>query len=144
MRTGFKSAIVPALVAGLVVLMLPFLATDASAGRVRRARRARAVRRVVVVGAAVRLAHPVIINGVAHGVIDFAVDPETTEVHVDGKLRGQVDDFDGHPGKLNLLPGVHTIELRTPDGEIYTRDVRIIAGHEINLKLDLEKDAGTQ
>ena len=95
---------------------------------------------MVVVSRPVALAHAVIIGGVAHGAIDLAVRPTTTEVHVDGKLRGQADQFDGHPEKLYLRPGVHQITLITPDGEKYARKVRIVAGQELNLKLDATGD----
>ena len=54
-----------------------------------------------------------------------------------------MDDFDGFPEKLYLRAGVHTIALRTPHGDNVSRKVTIVAGHEINLKLDLG-DADSQ
>lgn len=82
----------------------------------------------------------VVINGRPHGVIDFDVDPEETKVYVDGELRGTVDDFDGTPGKLNLLPGAHRIKLEAPDGDTWSEKVRVVAGHEINVKLELDQE----
>jgi hypothetical protein len=129
--------------AALAILLLPALASPAFAHRIgRHHRHHHRARLAIVVGAPVVLARPVVIAGVAHGAIDFDVEPSTTEVHVDGTLRGQVDDFDGHPDKLHLRAGTHRITLVTSDGEKLTRKVRITAGHEINLKLDLEEGEG--
>ena len=144
--SGFKTAMKhpAAALAMLAILLLPGLASPVFAHRTGRWHRHphRAVRRAIIVGTAVALSRPILIAGVAHGAIDFDVEPPTTEVHVDGTLRGQVDDFDGHPDKLNLRAGTHRITLVTPDGETLTRKVRITAGHEINLKLDLEEGGG--
>lgn len=132
--------VIPAGAALALFLALPFAASEALAHRAGRPHRhPHRARYVVRVGTAVALARPIVINGVAHGAIDFDVEPATTEVRVDGALRGQVDDFDGHPQKLVLRAGTHRITLVTPDGESLTRKVKIIAGHEINLKLDLEE-----
>ena len=81
--------------------------------------------------------HAVVINGRRHGVLDMNVTPKETRVYVDGKLRGTCDDFDGYPGKLNLLPGKHDIRLVTPDGVSVERRVSIKAGVEVNVGLDL-------
>ncbi len=140
MPSRFRSATARAAILITAFLMFPALAPPADAHRIGRPHRHRRAARVVVVSAPVRLSRPVIIAGRPHGVIDMNVKPKETEVHVDGKLRGQVDDFDGYPGKLNLLPGTHRIMLLTPDGDRYERKVKIVAGHEINLKLDLEKN----
>lgn len=137
MRSGFRNATARLAVILSAMLFLPEIVPDGFAHRVGRRHRHRRGR-VVVVSAPVRLSRPVLIAGRPHGVIDMNVKPKTTEVFVNGKLRGQVDDFDGRPGKLNLPPGNHKIMLRTPDGETYKRKVRIVAGHEINLKLDLK------
>ncbi len=95
-------------------------------------------RAVIVVGRPVAVRNVVHINGRPHGSIDFSVDPSTTEVYVNGKLRGTVDDFDGSPQKLHLIPGQHTISLKTPDGQNLTKQIDIRAGTEINLKLDFD------
>jgi len=140
MRATFKNATTRVAVILSAMLFLPAIAQDGFAHRIGRPHRHHHRRgaRVVVVSAPVRLSHPVIVAGRPHGVIDMNVKPKETEVFVGGKLRGQVDDFDGHPGKLRLPPGNHKIMLRTPEGETYKRKVRIVAGHEINLKLDLK------
>jgi len=92
----------------------------------------------IVVGRPVRVA-PVVVSGRPHGAIDFDVTPEATKVYVEGELRGVVDDFDGTPGKLHLLPGAHKIRLETPDGDSWEEMIRIVADHEINIKLELDK-----
>ncbi len=128
------------LVVAAVTVLASFAADDAWAGRRhRRAHRHVWVGHRIVVGRFV-VVKPVIINGKPHGTIDFNVDLDDTEVYVDGKLRGQVDDFDGVPGKLHLLPGTHRIRLVAPDGEDWKRKVKVIAGYEINIKLELKEE----
>jgi len=70
--------------------------------------------------------------------IDFDVDPEESKIFLDGKLRGEADDFDGFPGLLHVRPGTHRIRIVTPDGEVYKRRIRIRPGKrlQLNLKLD--------
>ena len=79
----------------------------------------------------------VVINGVAHGTLDLNVRPRTTEVWVDGELRGTCAAFDGHPAKLHLPPGAHRVKLVTPDGVTVSRALRVSAGTETNVGLDL-------
>ena len=140
MKPHFRTAIASAMAVAALLSFAPPLVSPASARVVVRPRHRHRVRVAIVVGRPVVMARPVVIAGVAHGAIDFDVTPETTEVYVDGTLRGQVDDFDGFPDKLYLRAGVHVIALKTPDGEKVSRKVKIAAGHEINLKLDLEGD----
>jgi hypothetical protein len=90
-----------------------------------------------------KVKHVVRIDGRPYGTIDFSVDPSKTEVFVDGKLRGTVDDFDGRPQKLHLLPGLHKITLRTPKGAKVSRTLDIRAATEIDVKLDFDDRAGT-
>lgn len=92
---------------------------------------------VIVVARPKPLRHAVVLNGRAYGVLDMNVKPKTTEVWTDGRFRGTCDDFDGHPNKLHLLPGVHRIKLVTSDGIEASREVQVRAGLEINVGLDL-------
>jgi len=124
----------------LILCLAALAVSPALARRVRHPRRVVRVRHVIVVGRPVVLVAPIVIKGRPHGAIDVDVEPETTQVFVDGTLRGQADDFDGIPQKLYLLPGTHRIMLKTPDGEEVSQKVRVVAGEEINLKMDLEKD----
>jgi hypothetical protein len=77
------------------------------------------------------------IDGARHGILDFNVKPKISEVWVNGTYRGTCDTFDGFPGKLTLAPGFHTIRLVMPDGIEVARDLRVRAGVEINVALDL-------
>jgi hypothetical protein len=124
----------------LAAMIVPF-ATLAFAHRGRHPHRHphRRARLAIVVARPVVLAAPVVIQGQPHGVIDFDVDPSDTEVIVDGTTRGTADDFDGHPQKMNLLPGVHKVTLRTPEGDEVTKKVKVVAGQEMTLSLDLEE-----
>lgn len=137
-RTRSPRVMVPALLIAALAGAATLFVSPATARVVVRPRARHRARVVLVVGRPVVMARPVVIAGVPHGAIDFDVTPETTEVYVDGTMRGQVDDFDGHPEKLYLRAGTHVIALKTPDGETVSRKVRIVAGHEMNLKLDLE------
>jgi hypothetical protein len=92
-------------------------------------------RPVLVVSRPAKVKHVVRIDGRPHGTIDFSVDPSETEVYVDDKLQGTVDDFDGRPQKLHLLPGLHKITLRTPKGAKVSRTLDIRAATEIDVKL---------
>lgn len=92
---------------------------------------------VIVVGDPRPAKRVVVVDGVAHGTIDVNVKPKSTEVWVNGDLRGTADAFDGFPNKLHLRPGVHRLELVTPGGETVARDVRVRSGVEIDLGLDL-------
>lgn len=93
----------------------------------------------VVVGAPRVVAVPIVLDGRPAGAIDFHVEPSDTSVLVDGTYRGTVDQYDGHPEKLVLAAGVHRVTLKTPDGEEWSEKVRIRAGHEIELKVELEE-----
>lgn len=138
-KPRFRRVIPQMLAIAAIVSFAPLLVAPATARVVVRPRHRHRARVAIVVGRPVVMARPVVIAGVPHGAIDFDVTPETTEVYVDGTMRGQVDDFDGYPEKLYLRAGTHVIALKTPDGPRVSRKVRIVAGHEMNLKLDLEE-----
>lgn len=90
---------------------------------------------VIVVGQPRILNRTVIIDGRPHGVLDLNVRPKATQVWVNDEFRGHAEAFDGRPEKLWLLPGRQTIRLVTPDGVEVTREVRIKAGVELELRL---------
>ena len=69
--------------------------------------------------------------------LDINVKPKATELWVDGRYRGTCGEFDGHPGKLHLAAGLHDIRLVLPDGTAVERQVRVRAGVELNVGLDL-------
>jgi hypothetical protein len=84
------------------------------------------------------LAFAVVVGGVPGGAIDFNVEPEDTKVRVDGRYVGTVDQYDGFPGTLHLLPGDHLVKLTSPDGESWTSNVFVPQGQEVELNLELE------
>ena len=92
---------------------------------------------VIVVGKPKPAPHVLAVNGARHGVLDLNVRPKATEVWIDGRLRGTCAAFDGFPNKLTLVPGIHTIRFVTPEGIEAARDVRVRAGVEFNIGLDL-------
>lgn len=96
-------------------------------------------RRVILVGSPVHVRNVVVVDGKPRGTLDFHVDPSTTEVYVNGRLRGTADDFDGSPQKLHLVPGLHKVTLKTPDGETLTKNIDIRAGTELEIKLDFDE-----
>ena len=94
-------------------------------------------RPVIVFGPARPVRHVVHVHGRPGAVVDFNVKPKKTAIYVDGTYRGTVDNFDGYPQKMVLAPGVHRIRLVTPDGTDLTQKVRLQAGTEIDVDLDL-------
>jgi hypothetical protein len=93
---------------------------------------------VIVVGKPRPVRSTVIVAGRPSGTLDLNVKPKATEVWIDGKLRGTVDDFDGHPQKLHLAAGPHRLKMVTPDGEIYRREIHVTAATEIDINLKFE------
>jgi len=92
---------------------------------------------VIVIGKPKPAQRAVVVNGARHGVLDLNVKPKATEVWIDGRRRGTCDAFDGFPNKLTLTPGIHTIKFVTPEGVEAARDIRVRAGVEVNVGLDL-------
>ncbi len=129
--------------AGVGVLMIVLASCISGAFAHRRPWRHVHRRPVLVVSKPGKVKNVVRIDGRLHGSIDFSADPKKTEVFVDGKLRGTVDNFDGRPQKLHLLPGLHKITLRMPQGQKVSRTLDIRAGTEIDIKLDFADRAGT-
>lgn len=120
--------------------LLLVLSVDATSAHPRRRahRHARVWVGARIVVARPVIAAPIVIGGRAHGAIDLDVKPEETLVYVNGEMRGTTDDFDGFPAKLNLLPGKHRIKLEAPDGETWSRTVRVVADHEINIRMEMD------
>ena len=129
-----------AIAAGVLILTAALRTADISAHpqRYRHSHHARiwVGHRIVVTQPVV--IHPIIIDGHPCGVIDFNVQPETTTITVDGEYRGTVDEFDGFPEKMTLRAGKHKIVFEAPDGSRWSEKVRVVAGHEINIKLELK------
>jgi hypothetical protein len=67
--------------------------------------------------------------GVTYGGMSFLVDPDYTEVYVDGQLVGIARDFGGRP--VPVAPGYHRIELYAPGFEPVGFDVNVMPGQVI-------------
>jgi hypothetical protein len=80
---------------------------------------------------------PVYLEGKAAGLVDLVVKPRTTKVFVDGKPRGVVDQYDGKPGYLRLLPGEYLIKLVAPDGTTVTQKVPVKRHAKTKVKVNL-------
>ncbi len=97
----------------------------------------RRVKAVIVIGKPRPVKTAVVVHGRPAGILDLNVKPKDTLVWVDGTLRGTVARFDGHPDKLHLIAGNHRVKLITPDGIEVARDIRVRAGIEVDVRLDL-------
>jgi hypothetical protein len=71
------------------------------------------------------------------GAIRLKVKPEEAQVFVDGYYAGNVDDYDGVFQRLNLSPGAHRIEIRSPGYQSHSFEVQIIPGETITYRGDL-------
>ncbi len=69
------------------------------------------------------------------------VEPEETEVYVDGYYAGIVDDFDGVFQRLNLAPGTHEITLRLDGHETWSAEIYAAPGSTVNLHHDMAQGA---
>ena len=70
-------------------------------------------------------------------VIDTDISPEEAYVYLDGKMVGDADDFDGHPGWLMISPGMHTLEFRCHGYQTLRIEMDARGGryYELNRKL---------
>jgi hypothetical protein len=129
----FRIGIAAACVA-VAALALPAALAHPRARHHRHHHKAKAV---IVVGKPRPVSHTVVVRGRPAGILDLNVKPKDTEVWVDGAFRGTVDSFDGHPNKLRLVAGNHRMKFVTPEGVEVARDIRVQAGVEVNVGLDL-------
>ena len=124
----------------LALLAATWVATpDASAHRraYRHAHHLQQAKAVIVLGKRRPMRKAALAAGRSTGVLDLNLKPKATEVWVDGTLHGTVERFDGRPGKLQLIAGNHRLKLVTPEGLVVARDIRVRAGVEVNVGLDL-------
>jgi hypothetical protein len=74
-----------------------------------------------------------------NGSLRLKVKPREASVYTDGYFAGHVDDFDGALQKLHLSAGPHRIEIRDPNYDTLTFDVRIQSDETITYRGDLTK-----
>ena len=70
------------------------------------------------------------------GRLRLDIKPVDAQLFVDGEFVGTWTDVDG---ELELRPGTHRIELRAPNFEAQTFDVRIVAGRMITYRASLTR-----
>ncbi len=75
------------------------------------------------------------------GIVKTEVQPQETELWLDGTYIGTADDFDGYPDFLYLKPGSYKIELRLVNYLPLPVDLNINSGQFVTLdkKLTIEK-----
>jgi hypothetical protein len=75
----------------------------------------------------------------AAGGVRVQVNPQDTEVYLDGGFAGVADDFDGMTQSLRVSPGAHDIALKHAGRE--THKVRVYVGPDQSLKIrhDMKK-----
>ena len=72
------------------------------------------------------------------GAIDVNVKPKDTEVFLNGRYLGTSGDFDGWPRYLWLSDEVHELIFYKPGYETVVREVEIVRGEVIDLKMRLQ------
>jgi hypothetical protein len=73
------------------------------------------------------------------GALRLKVKPREASVYVDGYYAGVVDDFDGVFQRLHLSSGPHRIEIRQPDHDPLSFDVRIEPDQTVTYRGELTK-----
>jgi PEGA domain len=73
------------------------------------------------------------------GALRLKVKPREASVYVDGYYAGVVDDFDGVFQRLHLSSGPHRIEIRQPDHDPLSFDVRIDPDQTVTYRGELTK-----
>ena len=69
--------------------------------------------------------------GAVYGSVRIQGGPRDAQVFADGYYVGVADDFDGALQHLNLTPGAHRIEVRTPNAPAVAFDVRVVPGQTV-------------
>jgi len=70
-----------------------------------------------------------------YGRVDFDVNPNKSQIFVDGAFIGIADDLDGWPQTAKLPAGYHEVRVVTPDGRTDHRRIFVSAGQELHFSL---------
>jgi hypothetical protein len=73
------------------------------------------------------------------GSLRLQVDPEETEVFIDGYYAGQTDDFDGVFQRLRLEPGEHTLELYLAGHRTHTQRIYLQPGRTFRIRHTMQR-----
>jgi hypothetical protein len=71
------------------------------------------------------------VERVNYGTVDFDVKPSSSQVYVDGKFMGTVNDLNGHGHKARLPGGLHEVRIVSPDGRSTTRTIYVAIGEKL-------------
>ncbi len=69
---------------------------------------------------------------VNYGEVDFNIEPQNSQVFVDGHYLGVADEFNGFPQTAKLPSGYHQVRAVAPDGRVIERRIYVAAGQELN------------
>ncbi len=72
------------------------------------------------------------VERVNYGSVDFNVEPQKSQIFVDGRYLGIADDFNGYPQTAKLPAGYHHVRAVAPDGRSIERRIYVAAGEELN------------
>jgi hypothetical protein len=75
------------------------------------------------------------VRQVNSGTVDFNVEPQESQLFVDGAYFGIADDFNGWPQSAQLPAGWHNVRIVSPSGRTETRRIYVAAGRELNFNL---------
>jgi hypothetical protein len=78
------------------------------------------------------------------GGLDLNIKPKKSEVYLDGMLIGTAGKYDGYPGYLWVPEGKHRLVFYRPGFATMVRDVEVLGGVVIDLRLDLEPGESTR
>ena len=67
------------------------------------------------------------------GLLTVKADDETDEVYLDGDFVGNA------PAKLELAPGLHTVEVKKPGFKAFRRQIKVSEGSELSLHAVMER-----
>ncbi len=71
-----------------------------------------------------------------YGEVDFNIEPQNSQVFVDGHYLGVADEFNGYPQTAKLPSGYHQVRAVAPDGRVIERRIYVAAGQELNFDFD--------
>lgn len=72
------------------------------------------------------------------GSMRLQVEPEETEVFVDGYYAGQVDEFDGVFQRLRLEPGEHDVQFYLPGHRVFSQRIYLQPGRTFRIRHTME------
>jgi hypothetical protein len=77
-----------------------------------------------------------------YGSLRIMVDPDDTEVYVDGYYAGEVDSFDGIFQRLHVRPGRHELALKRAGFRTHRVRLYVPAGGTLQVRYKMERGTG--